>query len=226
MPVTINGSNTPTAGGVTYGDGTQYATTSAGTSGQVLTSAGSSAPTWTTPSAGALTLLATLTPTTAANVDALTAFTSSYDNYVIIIDGINAASGTADQPYMRFANGGTVDTTGVYRSAYYGASDQNTNATFLDLCCTVGQVNVTNGRGYSAVINIWNANATNSTYKSGSVQAVWNDGSATGTNYFQPCTGYLAYRNTSAISGVRFYWVSGANFAAQGKIRIYGYSNS
>ena len=46
MPVTINGSNTPTAGGVTYGDGTQYATTAAGTSGQVLTSAGSSAPAW------------------------------------------------------------------------------------------------------------------------------------------------------------------------------------
>ena len=52
MPVTINGSNTPTAGGVTYGDGTQYATTSAGTSGQVLTSAGSSAPTWSTPAGG------------------------------------------------------------------------------------------------------------------------------------------------------------------------------
>lgn len=48
MTVIINGSNTPTAGGVTYGDGTQYATTSAGTSGQFLTSAGASAPTWTT----------------------------------------------------------------------------------------------------------------------------------------------------------------------------------
>ena len=46
MSVTINGSNTPTAGGVTYGDGTNYATTAAGTSGQVLTSNGSSAPTW------------------------------------------------------------------------------------------------------------------------------------------------------------------------------------
>ena len=48
MAVVITGNNTPTAGGVTYGDGTQYATTSAGTSGQVLTSAGSGAPTWTT----------------------------------------------------------------------------------------------------------------------------------------------------------------------------------
>lgn len=46
MPVTINGNNTPTAGGAVYGDGTNYASTAAGTSGQVLTSNGSSAPTW------------------------------------------------------------------------------------------------------------------------------------------------------------------------------------
>lgn len=46
MPVVINGSNTPTAGGITYGDGTQYANTAAGSSGQVLLSNGASAPTW------------------------------------------------------------------------------------------------------------------------------------------------------------------------------------
>jgi hypothetical protein len=49
MAVVIDGSNTPTAGGVIYGDGTEYASTSAGTSGQALLSAGSSAPTWGTP---------------------------------------------------------------------------------------------------------------------------------------------------------------------------------
>ena len=55
MSVVITGNNTPTAGGVTYGDGTTYATTAAGTSGQVLTSAGASAPAWATPSAVNLT---------------------------------------------------------------------------------------------------------------------------------------------------------------------------
>jgi hypothetical protein len=49
MSVTIVGNNTPTAGGVVYGDGTNYASTAAGTSGQVLQSNGSSAPTWSTP---------------------------------------------------------------------------------------------------------------------------------------------------------------------------------
>ena len=41
-----NGSATPTAGGAAYGTGTAYAFTAAGTSGQVLTSNGASAPTW------------------------------------------------------------------------------------------------------------------------------------------------------------------------------------
>ena len=41
-----NSTSTPTAGGAVYGTGTAYAITSAGTAGQVLTSAGSSAPVW------------------------------------------------------------------------------------------------------------------------------------------------------------------------------------
>lgn len=41
-----NGTATPTAGGAAYGTGTAYAFTAAGTAGQVLTSAGVSAPAW------------------------------------------------------------------------------------------------------------------------------------------------------------------------------------
>jgi len=43
-----NATATPTAGGITYGTGTAYAFSAAGTSGQVLTSNGTAAPTWTT----------------------------------------------------------------------------------------------------------------------------------------------------------------------------------
>lgn len=41
-----NSTATPTAGGAVYGTGTAYAITAAGTAGQVLTSAGAGAPTW------------------------------------------------------------------------------------------------------------------------------------------------------------------------------------
>jgi hypothetical protein len=55
LPIANGGTNataSPTSGGVSYGTGTAYAFTSAGTSGQVLTSNGASAPTWSTPTAG------------------------------------------------------------------------------------------------------------------------------------------------------------------------------
>ena len=48
-----NGTATPTAGAVAYGNGTAYAFTSAGNAGEVLTSNGSSAPTWTASSSPA-----------------------------------------------------------------------------------------------------------------------------------------------------------------------------
>lgn len=49
LPIANGGTNataTPTGGGVSYGTGTAYAFTAAGTAGQVLKSNGSSAPTW------------------------------------------------------------------------------------------------------------------------------------------------------------------------------------
>lgn len=56
------GTATPTAGGAAYGTGTAYAFTAAGTSGQVLTSNGASAPTWQT-----ATAYATVTDDTTTN---------------------------------------------------------------------------------------------------------------------------------------------------------------
>jgi hypothetical protein len=49
LPIANGGTNstaTPTAGGASYGTGTAFAFTAAGTAGQVLTSNGASAPTW------------------------------------------------------------------------------------------------------------------------------------------------------------------------------------
>lgn len=46
MSILINGDNNATSGGVGYGTGTALAFSAAGTSGQVLVSAGASAPTW------------------------------------------------------------------------------------------------------------------------------------------------------------------------------------
>ena len=79
-----NGTATPTAGAVPYGTGTAYAFTAAGTSGQVLTSNGSSAPTWATPTSGI-----TITDDTTTNATRYLTFTSATTG---TISGANVAS--------------------------------------------------------------------------------------------------------------------------------------
>ena len=56
------GTATPTAGTIPYGTGTAYAFSAAGTSGQVLTSAGTGTPTWTTPTTGTVTSVTANSP--------------------------------------------------------------------------------------------------------------------------------------------------------------------
>jgi hypothetical protein len=70
-----NSTATPTAGGVGYGTGSANAYTSAGTSGQVLQSNGSSAPSWITLSSGSFT--AKTTTYTAVSGDVLLVDTST-----------------------------------------------------------------------------------------------------------------------------------------------------
>jgi hypothetical protein len=74
MAVGIVGNNTPSAGGVGYGDGTNLAFTGAGTSGQVLVSNGSSAPGFSSTISSATLSSPTLTnPTVSAYTETVVA---------------------------------------------------------------------------------------------------------------------------------------------------------
>lgn len=74
MAVGIVGNNTPNAGGIGYGDGTNLAFTSAGTSGQVLVSNGSSAPGFSSTISSATLSSPTLTnPTVSAYTETVVA---------------------------------------------------------------------------------------------------------------------------------------------------------
>jgi hypothetical protein len=210
------GSATPTAGGVVYGTGTVQAVSAAGTSGQLLQSNGASAPTWSTPSSGALILLATITPTVAANVDFLSTFSSTYDCYLITCTGVTPADFTSSPGVaFRVANGGVVDTASSYNGA---SSNALTTATATQI--TAGG---SNQGPFTFQLFIANANDTTN-YKNMSLQLQYsaNGGSTGSSNTFFGGT----YRGTSAISGMRIFWSNGANFTATGKIRVYGYQNS
>lgn len=94
MTIIINGSNTPTAGAVAVGDGTTLNFTAAGTAGQVLTSNGSSVPTWTDNGSGTVTSASVVSANgfagTVANASTTPAITLSTS-----ITGVLKGNGTA-----------------------------------------------------------------------------------------------------------------------------------
>lgn len=154
----------------------------------------------------ALTLLATLSPTAAANVDFLNVFSSTYNNYFVSIEGVKPA--TDDVFMIRCANSGSVDTGTNYANGGSSAQSVGNSGTAAA------------SKGMSGLITVINVNdATN--VKLLAITDVYNKiggGYATETNP----SGYVG----GAVSGVRFYWNGGSNFSATGKIRIYGYANS
>jgi hypothetical protein len=223
MPVTIVGNNTPTAGGVVYGDGTNYASTAAGTSGQVLQSNGSSAPTWATPSAGAMTLLSTVTASNSATVDIETTFSSTYDTYVILGSGIGSDGSATPYFQVRLKLGGS------YSSASYYAQVLTTRSGSTSVANTtnISQIYFTSTSGI----------ASNSTANLSFVLYINNPSSTSinknlnWTGSYQAPTGGAAQfsgggynDNTAALTGVRFFQDSGN--IIRGTFRLYGISNS
>lgn len=228
MAVVITGSNTPTAGGVTYGDGTTYATTTAGTSGQVLTSAGASAPTWTTPSAGALTLISATTITGApSSITLTTGISATYTKYKLIIEGLydSASGGTAFVPRLSFYAGSidsnaVYNTNGLYVNGGTGPTISNGgSATFIYPATTFGA-----GGGNSATAIFASLEFTTTLNIAGEYKIKGTGSTSTGSlvygSYGFNYNG--ASGNNAAVTGI--YLTTSTAVGLVGKISLYGVS--
>ena len=89
-----NLNNSPTAGGVAYGTGPALAVSAAGTTGQVLTSTGSGAPTWTTDGGGTVTSVSVVSAN-GLNGTVATATTTPAITLSTTITGVLKGNGTA-----------------------------------------------------------------------------------------------------------------------------------
>lgn len=185
-----------------------------GNSGKFLTTNGTTA-SWI---GGGLTLLATLTPTVAANVDFLTTFTSGYDSYLVVATGVLPATGTPNLQ-MLFAKAGVADSSGVYYDGDLTGSVAYSATGVARVSPTIATL--APGIGINSEIRIYNANST-AQMKSWAFSSQAQSAASTFANESRSGV----YLSANTITGVRLCWTGGQNFAAQGKVRIYGISNS
>ena len=178
---TNSSSATPTAGAVPYGTGTAYAFTLAGTSGQVLTSAGAGAPTWATPANYATVTDDTTTNATryplfaAVTTGDLTAeFTSSTRLQFNPSTGALTTTSLTPTNALGIAYGGTGATTLAAASiATYTGTETLTNKTFTNPTVT---------NYVETVVAIGNSGTTQTiALTSGTVQTVTMTGNCTFT---------------------------------------------
>lgn len=165
----------------------------------------------------AMMLLATLTPTAAANIDFLTTFTSAYDNYLIIGEGITVSAN--DQLLCRLAVAGSADAGSNY---YTPLTFSTTSVTTSSTSGLVVNVNVSGGIGANFTMEVKNVNDA---VRIKSFTSSFQAQSAAAPGY-QGWTYSTIYNAANVVTGFRLFWNSGSNFGATGKVRVYGYNNS
>ena len=181
-----------------------------GSTDQVLKVSGG-VPVWATPAAGALTLISSTTiGTTVTSVTVSSAFSATYENYLITINGgVASESNTLDLQL-----GST--TTGYYWFGIYGnagstslAGDNGNNTTKFRYV-GVGDTNILQGQVY-----LQNPNLAKATMLTG-------QSTRTGTGGMN----YNAGSETSTTQHTAFTLTASSGTITGGKIRVYGYSNS
>jgi len=198
--------------------------TTIGTASQVLrVNSGATGLEFATPSSGSYVFLGETSATNVATVDLNGYFTSDYDYYEIYLDGVYGSS-NAQPVYMQFATTGsyTVQTSDYYSGVSYtfssGTSSDSVNG---GSAMRLNQeVSNTNSNGASFKITLYNPNSTtNNKYMT------INFGSSAGNiTAFNMGAGAGVWKNTTAITGMRFYIAVGNIYAR--KIKIYGVKNT
>lgn len=185
-----------TAGGVAYGTGSQAKVNSAGTAGQVLTSAGAGIPTWATASGGNFIALSTVNATSGTTVTI--SITGTYSSYLLTgyKIGSNAAPTTTDLLISGFSANTYYDNAGTW---------SQTASVLKKIGGSFG------GGSFNLIFN--GLTDTNSNLKVGS---------GTGYGYYSGlnCIS-VNYPNNTGVSSIVFSLTGGATFD-NGVFKLYG----
>jgi hypothetical protein len=243
MATTINASNGSTSGLISTGDasgvlqlqvnnGTPALTLnttqalgvgtspSYGTSGQVLTSAGSAAsPTWTTPSSGAMTLISTQTASSSALI---WTGLSGYSTYLLIFS--NCIPTTAGNPaYLSLGYGATP--TYVTSGYYYEVNSSSTGAVSTQRFTNGGSIQMNLGLSSSSAVTSYQGGSgfMYITGCNGGYQSMnWNSSCGSTTTTFYTEQGSCQLNSNNIITAIKF---TSYTFLASGTASLYGISS-
>jgi hypothetical protein len=183
---------------------------SAGTSGQVLTSAGSgAAPTWSTPSAGAMTLISTQTASSSASIG--WTGLSGYSRYILILDNIRPATANAEL-YVQIGTGATP----TYVTTGYSSGTNVNEGNTIGFQITKGDY-TTAAPGLNATVTLI---STAGSYPGYTVTAGWYDAVSSIARWN---AGGGRYNSTATITAFRLIFNTG-NISA-GTASLYGISS-
>jgi hypothetical protein len=188
-----------------------------GTTGQVLSVSGG-VPAWTTPTAAAsgLTLIAAGTITSAATFNFGTVFSSTYDNYLVQLEG-RAGSGRPQlSAFMRAS--GTNNTSANYFAAAAGRNYNNTAIGWSDASSASFNLGlVPGGDRYTLSLTVVNPNLALNTMLTGTMVAV-----APGQTDFGYVTWGGHYLANNVFDSMGFSMAS-SDFT--GRYKVYGLAN-
>ena len=195
-----------------------------GTSGQVLTSAGTSAPTWSTPSTGALVFISSTTVSgTIAELLITSGFTSTYDQYIVQFFNLKSdASSTnfyaqfyinstlvSDKYYFSSIGVSTAGSVVVSQGGLPGGSLQflyNANTLYT-------------GSSFSGDMLILGANTSGNV--SGQTRCFLNQ---LNNAYSTQNASFFGQTTTGVLTGIRFWFPSGN--MTSGTFKLYGIAKS
>lgn len=198
-----NGTATPTAGAIAYGTGTAYAFTSAGTSGQVLTSAGSGTPTWSTPTA-----YATVTDDTTTNATRYPLFA-------------NQTSGNLSTEYTSSTKLQFNPSTGVFTATQFSGSGAGLtsipNSALNNSSITVGSTAISLGGTATTIAGLTSvtsttfvgaltgnaSSATTATTATNATNIAITDNTSTNANYYPVFVANSSGNNAATTSSTK-----------------------
>jgi hypothetical protein len=180
-----------------------------GTSGQLLQTNGAGAPSWVTPSAGAMVVLTSGTVSGSPSaIDVETGFTdTSYALIIIYYQNIACASSSGN-PSFRFKIGGTYNSSSVYNSRNFetSASSSSVNSASSQSSMVFGAVPqiTSDGTSFAIVIqNRFQGARSGAAFITNPWWAHQNNGTAAGTSY-----GYIS-GTSGDVQGLRLLMTGG-----------------